>query len=344
MILVRRKGRAVSVFFAASKHYLRFLFVLISFLALFQPAHAQISRKFASLLGKEAVLELTDGERVVGKIVQIKKDGVVFDPQKVSLFYDPPPKFYPFSKIKKLVRKNGHVVCQRSSAPHQKRFSYAVSLLGSRYKTENSTYAPILLEAKAVSKRLEVTAAFAKSFNLDEGVGCCECWEEIPPRPYWVPYSTYLWRLEGKGSFSRGGFAVGFAGFYQENGWCADRSAYGLPFIPYAGFWGRPVGHFSVGLKFLIVPYGALTSGVAWQSTDHLSSVWVGVIYFGERLPRLSGLRPSFRVQLQVRKKWLLHLRLYQVNLFHASAAPRFFLIGAGWIFQPKQIGRERNK
>ncbi len=287
--------------------------------------------------GKADVLQLKDGRILPGNIVEIKKGGVVFDPQKLSLVVNPPPEFYPFSDIRKLVRKNGQIVYPKTVPAEKIPPVYTLSVLGSRLTRENSTYLPVAVEGQRLTKRATLMATFVKSFNVDQGVGCCECVEPTPPHSYHVRYSTYLWRMGVKLRFKSGGFDVGAAGGYRERGWCEEGSAPNLlTALPYVGAWGMLTSHVSVGLKFLVVPYGTLKAGVRWQSQKSLSNVWVGVIYWGERIPRLSDLRPSFRVQMQIRKNWLVHLRLYQFNQRYFSPTPRFLFVGIGRVFNSK--------
>ncbi|NOY76735.1 MAG: hypothetical protein GXO76_02570 [Calditrichaeota bacterium] len=293
--------------------------------------------EFKQWQGKADVLQLKDGRILPGKIVEIKKNGVVFDPNKLSILVNPPPKFYPFSDIRELVRKDGRIVYPKMVPSEKVRPVYTLSVLGSHSTKDNSTYFPLAVVGQRLTQRSELTVTFAKSFNVDEGVGCCDCGGEIPPYSYRVHYSTYLWALEAKGFFDHGGFEAGVTGYYQERGWCDERYHLGFPLLPYAGFWGEPIRHVSVGIRFLPVPSpAALMSGVAWQSTDRFSRVWVGVIYFGERVPRVSDLRPSFRLQVRVRKNWLVHLRLYQFNQPYSSSTPRFLFVGIGRVFNTK--------
>jgi len=96
-----------------SKRNQRFLVLLIFLFAFSQAIRAQTPQKFASWKGKAAVLELNTGEYVVGEIVVLKKNGVIFKELPFPEGIFPPRKaFYPYSKINLVIAKSGRVVYQ----------------------------------------------------------------------------------------------------------------------------------------------------------------------------------------------------------------------------------------
>jgi hypothetical protein len=64
--------------------------------------------------GKKPVLILKENTSKVytGKIVKIEKDGVIFDPKRENLIYDPPQKFYAFDDVETLIGNNGEFIIQ----------------------------------------------------------------------------------------------------------------------------------------------------------------------------------------------------------------------------------------
>ena len=282
---------------------------------------------------RQDILILKNGLSYRGKLLEVRDNGVVFDPAPISPFSNPKPAFYKFSDIRKLILGNGKLVCTPPPIP-KPHYVRAVSVLANRLKSGNSTFLPILVQVNAVSKQSEITAIFGKSFNQDEGVGCCECTEEIPPYHYRFRYSTYFWQIGGKLRLEHSGIELGLIGGRAEGGWCNEDKIF-IPGLPYIGAWEQITPHLSIGANLLVTSYGVFKAGATWRFNNRLSNAWVGVLYSGDRIPRWPELRPSFRLQIQVQKNWLLHLRLYQVNGFFSSEPQKWLLFGIGWVLNP---------
>ncbi len=62
--------------------------------------------------GKKPALILKEDKSKVftGTIVKVEKNGVIFDPKRESIFYDPPQKFYPFNEVETLIGNNGEFI------------------------------------------------------------------------------------------------------------------------------------------------------------------------------------------------------------------------------------------
>ncbi len=91
------------------------LLIFILFL-LSGPANAQqdidTNNDIEKWKGKKPALILKENKTkvITGKIIKVDENGVIFDPKKESLFYNPPQKFYSFDEIETLVGNNGKYI------------------------------------------------------------------------------------------------------------------------------------------------------------------------------------------------------------------------------------------
>jgi hypothetical protein len=90
-------------------------------------------------IGEKArlILKIDNSKVLKGKIVNVEKNGVTFDPKREGIFYDPPSKFYPFNNVETLIDNSGKVIFSNAN-PHRKILGTAKSAQNPSNEDDNN--------------------------------------------------------------------------------------------------------------------------------------------------------------------------------------------------------------